>query len=104
MSLSDDFREELNQTVLIESYLGNDGNDDIYSEGTNYDCYVQERAKVIRDRNNNEVVSMAQIDLDGTVVVNSLDRITYDGRSWPIQQISKPVDEVGYPYATIVYL
>ncbi len=92
------------QTVTVESYLGNNA----YGEpqyGTPVQCpaFVQRKIKLVRDRTGREVVSTAQVYLDGSVNVGVQDRITLpDGNQPVILSVEALPDETGGTHHLVV--
>jgi len=104
MSLIDDFSAELNQSVSIQALTGHDSwGEPQYATAASKTCYIEKEVRLIRDLKGNEVVSHAQIYLDGAVSVGVEDKVTFDGRSPPIIRVERQVDEKGAAYVTVVY-
>lgn len=92
MTLTDDFADEMQQTVMIQSFVRNDGYKDIYAEGANYDCIISKAVKNITKTDGTAAVSNMQIYLDGTVAVTARDKITVGGVSPKILKVAPDYD------------
>jgi len=103
MSLIDDFRDEMNQSVSIAAVESSGLYGPTYGEATVYSCYVEQEVVNIRDKNGEEAVSHCQIFLDGSVTVGDTDQVTYDGESPPLLRVDARVDDRGNAYSTVVY-
>ncbi len=101
-----DLLELLQQTVAIEPWSGNNAYGEArYGPGASYPARVQEKVKMIRNAKGQEVVSTAQVYLDGVVPVTVKDRITLPNGTQPlIQAITSSPDETGSNYVKVVYL
>lgn len=105
MTLLDDFRDEMQQSVMIQPFARNDGYKDIFGEGTNYACTVSRKISQITKADGSIGITTMQIYLDGLVVVTSKDRITFAGVSPKILKV-QPDYDIETPdevYSTIVY-
>jgi hypothetical protein len=95
-----DFAQEIRDgeveqdTVLIQSYVRNDGVDDIYSEGRNYDCDIQYEIFNVDTPEGQKATTTAQIYLNGDVVVTARDKVTFNGVSPKLIRVSP--DPLGY--------
>lgn len=100
-----DFLEFLQQTVIIEPWTGqNVYAEATYGPGANYSARVQQKVKMIRNAQGQEVVSTAQVYLDGSVSVTTEDRITLsDGTQPLIQAVTSPPDETGAVHHKVVW-
>lgn len=80
-----DFLAWFKQTVTIEPFIGvNAYAEPQYGVPVQYSAFVQRKTKLVRDRTGREVVSTAQVYLDGTVNIGVQDRITLPDGSQPI--------------------
>ena len=78
MSLADDFREEMAENkVLLQSWVSNDGFDDVFSEGALFDCMIVRKVRNVVNSDGQILVSKIQIHLDGVVTVTARDKVTY---------------------------
>lgn len=102
MSYKDDFGDMMKHLVFIQSVASSDGWGPTYGEGRNYPCLIKRKIQNIKLKDGIETVSHCQIHLDGSVVVNSSDKITYQGESPPILRVDE-IDELGVPYKTVIY-
>lgn len=105
MTLADDFAEEMQQEVTIQSYTGSDGYGDTYAEGVAYPCIVEREVKNVSKSDGTVAVSSLQIHVDGAVVVTERDKITYDGAAIRALAIAPDFDiELSDTvYSTIIY-
>jgi len=103
MSLIDDFRAEMNQSVSIAAVSSNGLYGPTYGTPIVYSCYVEKEVVNIRDKNGVEVVSHCQIFLDGSVTVNDTDQVTFAGETPPLLRVDMSVDDRGTAYSTVVY-
>lgn len=93
-SFFDDFAREIREgevaqdTILIQSFTGNDGCDDLFSEGALYDCEIQYKIFNITTADGEKSTTTAQIYLDAGVVVAARDKITFNGQSPKIMRVS----------------
>jgi len=104
MALEQDFLEWFNQTVTIEPFTGvNTYGEPQYGDPVQYSAFVQHKTKLVRDRTGQEVVSTAQVYLDGSVDVGIQDRITLPEGSQPvILSIEVLPDETGSTHHKVV--
>jgi len=104
MALEQDFLEWFNQTVTIEPFTGvNTYGEPQYGDSVQYSAFVQRKTKLVRDRMGQEVVSSAQVYLDGSVDVSIQDRITLPDGSQPvILSIEALPDETGSIHHKVV--
>lgn len=104
MSLANDFKNEMAQSVTIELATGHDGwNKPTFGTGVAYSCHTKLKIRNIKDRNGNDAVSSCQIYLDAHPSVSYDSRITYGSDHPVILLIRRQWDEKGGAYATIVY-
>ena len=103
MSLIDDFRDEMNQSVSIAAVSSNGLYGPTYGEATAYSCYVEHGVVNIRDKNGEEAVSHCQIFLDGSVTVNDTDQVTFGTETPILLRVDASVDDRGTAYATVIY-
>ena len=92
MTLVDDFREEMQQSVMIQPFVRNDGYKDTYGEGASYACTVSRKISQITKADGTIGVTTMQIYLDGEVVVTAKDRITFAGVSPKILKVAPDYD------------
>jgi len=104
MSLRDDFPEEMGHTVTIAPLTGNNGDDDVFGTAVSYSCRIERAIVNIKDRQDKQAVSTAQIYLDGAASVNYGDKVILYGESPPILRIEFLDDEKCRPYSTVIYL
>jgi len=99
-----DFLEWFKQTVTIEPFIGvNAYAEPQYGLPATYPAFVQRKTKLVRDRTGREVVSTAQMYLDGTVSVGVQDRITLPDGSQPvILSVEVLPDETGATHHVVV--
>ncbi|MBW2561268.1 MAG: hypothetical protein JRE40_10505 [Deltaproteobacteria bacterium] len=104
MPLEQGFLEWFNQTVTIEPFTGvNVNGEPQYGAAVQYSAFVQRRTRLVRDRAGQEVVSTAQVYLDGSVDVGIQDRITLPDGSQPvILSIEVLPDETGSTHHKVV--
>jgi len=102
LSYKDDFGDMMKHTVFIQSVASSDGWGPTYGEGANHQCLIKKKIQNIKLKDGTETVSHCQIHLDGSVVVNASDKITYQGESPPILRVDE-IDELGVPYKTVIY-
>lgn len=100
-SLGKDF--PLPHTCLVQSLASHDGYGPTYAAAVSYSCFIKYARKTIRNSDGANVISTAQIYLDGAVTIQDTDRITFNGASPLILKIDRPDDEAGNRYATVVY-
>lgn len=103
MSLIDDFRQEMAQSVSIQAVAGHDGYSPSYGTAVVYACYVKQAVKNIRKEDGTEAVSTLQIYLDGHPAILSTAKITYGSVTPLVLKIEKRFDEEGGAYSTIIY-
>jgi hypothetical protein len=103
MSLAQDFKDEMAQSVSIQAVAGHDGYSPSYGTAVVYACYVKQAVKNIRKDDGTEVVSTLQIYLDGHPAILSTAKITYGSSTPLILKIEKPFDEKGGAYSTIIF-
>ena len=103
MSLLDDFRSEMAQTVSIQAVTSTGLYGPVWGTAATYACYVKSRVKNIKDKDGVDAVSSLQIYLDGHPVILDSAKITYGTVSPPILKIEKRFDERGGMYCTIIY-
>jgi hypothetical protein len=92
MTLLEDFGEELLQSVLIQSWLRNDGYKDIFSSGITYDCAISYQTKNIIKSDGTESVTNALIYLNALAPVVSDDTMTDDLVTWEGAPVTSDVD------------
>lgn len=99
-----DFFDFFKQTVTVEPYTGqNQYAEPTYGASVQYSAFVQRKTKLVRDRAGREVVSMAQVYLDGSVNVGVQDRITLPDGSQPvILSVEDLPDETGVSHHKVV--
>jgi len=104
MALEQDFLEWFNQTVTIEPFTGvNAYGEPQYGTAVQYSAFVQQKPKLVRAATGQEVVSTAQVYLDGMVSVGVQDRITLLGGSQPvILSVEALPDETGAVHHRVV--
>jgi len=104
MALEQDFLKWFNQIVTIEPFTGvNAYGEPQYGAAVQYSAFVQRKTKLVRDRMGQEVVSTAQVYLDGSVDVGIQDRITLPDGSQPvILSIEALSDETGNTHHKVV--
>jgi hypothetical protein len=95
-----DFAGMLNQSFVLSPYQSNGGKSATYGTGTTYSCYVRYKRKSLA----NECSSIIWIYCSGAVPATMRDKVTFDGQSYPIQEIVRLVDETGDQYALIIYI
>jgi len=100
-----DFLEWFKQTVTIEPYYGqNQYAEPIYGLPIEYPAFVQRKTKLVRSAAGKEVVSTAQVYLNGTVNIDIQDRITLpDGSQPAILSVEVLPDELGNVHHVVVY-
>jgi hypothetical protein len=104
MSLVNDFKAEMAQSVTIELATGHDGwNKPTFGTGVAYAAHVKPKIKNIKDSNGNDAVSSYQIYLDVHPSVSYDSRITYGSDHPAILLIKRQWDEKGGAYSTIIY-
>ena len=91
-SLLGDFHEEMQQTVLVQTFIRNDGYKDIYSEGTAYPCLVSQKTSEIITADGKKANTSMQITLDGLVGVTEKDKITFGTKSPKILKVHRTYD------------
>jgi len=104
MPLEQDFLEWFSSTVTIEPYTGQNlyGEPD-YGDAVEYPALIRYRTRKVLDREGREVVSSAQVYLNGDVGIDVRDRITLpDGTSPVIISIEKYPDETGNIHHKVV--
>jgi hypothetical protein len=84
--------EIMQDEVLIQSFINNDGADDIFSEGKLYSCDIQYEVFNINTAEGEKAVTTAQIQLNGDVVVSARDKITFNGQSPKILRVGSDGD------------
>jgi hypothetical protein len=102
MSLVDDFREFMTETVTIQPFVSNTGYKDTYGTGVDYPCEIQYKIVTITKADGSLAVSTAQIFLDGSVTVSERDKVIFYGQSPKIQRIERN-REFGEAYDVILY-
>jgi hypothetical protein len=104
MSFKDDFGDKMNSRVLIEGYQGNDGYVESFSEGVSMPCFIKEDMVRLPQKDETVIFSMLQIFLDGSVEVESQDRITFGEVQRKILRITRVRDpDTGDPYKIIIF-
>jgi hypothetical protein len=94
----------LKQTVSIAGTTTNKYDEQVPGTPTSYPARVEYNNVLVKDSQGKEVVSKAQVILDGTVSVGSLDEITLpDGTKPIILSIEKNPDETGNIHHVVVY-
>lgn len=104
MSLKDDFKDEMAQSVTIANVTSSGLYGPTYGPGTAFPCHVKQELRTIKDQSGREAVSGAQIYLDGHPAVGYDSKVTCGGTVATILKISRKFDERGRPYATVIYL
>ena len=84
MTFIDDFRESLNQIILIHAYKGNDGYQDTYEEGRSCPCRFYNVSSKIIKSDSTVAISTTQIHLDGAIEVSERDKVTLEDGSNPM--------------------
>lgn len=103
MTLTNDFSDWMNQTVLVRHRTGTGLYGPTYDDGEIYKCRIDHEIKLIRTKSGTEAVSRMQIYLDGSVCINESDKIAVGTESPPILSIEPVTDESGETYMVVVY-
>jgi len=103
MSLIDDFRDVMNQSVSIAPFVSQGLYGPTYGTAVSSPCYTEEDNKVVVDLQGKEAVSTCQIFVDGAVTVAPMDKITYDSKTPVLLRLEKNFDEKGNMYAVVIY-
>lgn len=101
----EDFDDECGQTVLIQSWVSNNGYKDVFSEAVSVQCSVSYKIQNIIKSDGTEAMTTCQIYVDGDVVVNERSRITINGKVPKILKVSVDYD-IEYSdeiYGIIIY-
>ncbi len=100
-----DFLEWFGQSVTVEPWVRDDQyGQPVYGAPVSYSARVQEKVKMIRDTQGQQVVSTSQVYFDGSVTVTVKDRITLpDGTQPLILSIGGSPDETGVIDHRVVY-
>jgi len=96
----------LRQKLVVEHFVDSNEYDEYaYSEPVEYRARIQQKVKMVRNNQGQEVVSNAQIYLEGKVSITVKDRITLpDGVQPLIQSISNTPDKYGRDVLKVVYV
>ena len=96
----------LRQKLVVEHFVDSNEYDEYtYSEPVEYRARIQQKVKMVRNTQGQEVVSNAQIYLEGKVPITVKDRITLpDGMQPLIQSISNTPDKYGRDMLKVVYV
>ncbi|MBC7340893.1 MAG: hypothetical protein H5U02_00305 [Clostridia bacterium] len=99
-----DFLAWFKQTVTVEPFSGTNAySEPVYGAPVTYSAFVQRKTKLVRDRTGREVVSTAQVYLDGSVNVGVQDRITLPDGSQPVVlSVEVLPDETGSAHHKVV--
>ena len=104
MSLADDFRDEMAQSITVQAVSSSGLYGPSYGAAVTYSCYVKYTIQNIIDSAGDAVVSTMQIYLDGHPAgITETAKINYGSRSPKILKIARPFGETGGAYATIIY-
>ena len=105
MTMTEDFGDEMAQSVSIAPFQSNDGYDDTYGTAVSYSCAVQHKVKNITTADGTVAVSTMQIYLDGSVAVTARDNVIYNGT--PIRVLAVGIDyDIESPsevYSKVIY-
>jgi len=96
----------LRQKLVVEHFASSNEYDEYtYSEAVEYRARIQQKVKMVRNTQGQEVVSNAQIYLEGKVPITVKDRITLlDGMQPLIQSVSTTPDKYGRDVLKVVYV
>ncbi len=84
----------LNQTALWEKNTGLDGyGQPSFATGVDIPCRVSVRTRLVLNPQGDETVSNAQVTTLAAVEIG--DRLTVDGRTWPVIDVRKPATFTG---------
>lgn len=105
MTLADDFKDEMAQSVSIAAWASNDGYSDTYGSATSYSCHVKSKMKNVAKSDGTVAVSTLQIYLDGAVTVTERAKIVFGINTIKILAIGTIYDAVtpSSVYATVIY-
>lgn len=93
-----------NIPMQIRPYIKRTSTGDIeYGELINVLCYPVKETKLVRNYLGTEVVSNTQLYIDGSISVNKLDSIVFDGEERPIYSIDEYYRD-GFKDIKVVYL
>ena len=85
MTIENDFRDLMTQTVAIEKFISHNANvEPTYGDSANHRARVVHKEKVVRDTQGREKVSTAQTWIFGNPDIDPQDRITLPDESQPI--------------------
>lgn len=104
MSLAEDFRNEMAQSITVQAVSSSSLYGPSYGAAVTYSCYVKFTVKNVIDSEEHSTISTMQIYLDGHPAgITETSKINYGSRSPKILKIARPFDENGGAYATIIY-
>jgi hypothetical protein len=103
MSLADDFRGEMAQSITVQAVSSSGLYGPSYGAAVTYSCYVKFTVQNIIDSEGHSTITSMQIYLDGHPGITETSKINYGSRSPKILKIARPFDEDGGAYATIIY-
>lgn len=103
MSLLDDYRQEMAQSVSIQSISSNVLYGPTYGTAVVYACQAKSVIKNIKKDDCTDAVSSLQLYLDGHPSILNTAKITYGTANPPILKIQKVFDETGRAYCTIIF-
>lgn len=87
----------LQQTIMVRrpSAAANDGWGPTFGIDAPVVCRVQPKVEVLRTIDRRDVVSSLVIYADGEVAAEVGWKVVFEGREWPILEISHHIDEAG---------
>jgi hypothetical protein len=104
MSLINDFRREMAQSITVQNVTAGGMYGPTYGSATTYRCHIKHEMKNIITNTGDAVVSSSQIYLDGHPSgISESSKINYGSKLIKILRVVRRFDDVGRAYATIVY-
>jgi hypothetical protein len=105
MTLIEDFKDEMVQSVTISTFKSNDGYADSYNTAATYACAVEHKVENITKEDGTVAVSTMQIQVDGAVSVSERDKVVYGGVQLKVLAVGTEYD-IEFPleiYAKVIY-
>ena len=105
MTLIEDFKDEMAQSVTISSYSSNDGYKDSYGTAVISACAVEHKVENITKEDGTVAVSTMQIQVGGAVSVSARDNVVYGGVTLKVLAVGTEYD-IEAPseiYAKVIY-
>lgn len=105
MAFVDDLSDLMTDVAIWYPLTGRDDfGAPTYGDGTEYAARLVRRHKLVRDAEGDEIVSTAQLWLQGAPAISPDDRVTLsDGTSPPIAAVERYQDETGASHTKVFF-